>query len=107
MSEASEPLEGVLEPWTRKVTITIEGTSYEVPENQDVIRILQYLGAKGLLGFHPGYYCWNGTCDNCPCEFRDPATGRVERKKTCRTRVEDGMEIVKLAPTMSKRGSAP
>jgi hypothetical protein len=98
-----EPLEGLLEPWSRKISITIEGTVYFVPENQDVIRVLQYLGCKESIAFHAGHYCWNGTCDNCPCVFRDPVTGDAVRRKSCRTRVEDGMEILRLAPTMWKR----
>ena len=99
----NEPADFVLEPWTRKVTITVEGVRHEVPENQDVIRVLQYLGAKGTIYFFPGSYCWNGTCDNCPCIFKDPVTGEPVRRKTCQTRVADGMEILKLAPTMWKK----
>ncbi len=103
MPDEHEPLEGVLEPWSRKVPIVIEGATFLVPENQSVIRVLQYLGLKGDLVFEARHYCWNGTCDECPCLFRDPATGGTARRKACNLRVVEGLEIVRLAPTMRVR----
>jgi hypothetical protein len=92
----TEPLEGVLEPWSRKVEIRIGGTSHLVPENQDVIRIFQYLGLVGTLGFFAGHYCWNATCNNCIFTFRDPATGKPVTQRACQTRIFDGLEVLAL-----------
>jgi hypothetical protein len=91
----SEPLEGVLEPWTRKISIEIEGRGFLVPENQDLIRIYQYLGCLDALAFFAGHYCWNATCNNCFCTFVDQ-TGQTVTKRACQTRAVDGMKILKL-----------
>jgi hypothetical protein len=95
-------LEGVLEPWSRKIEIEIEGTRFLVPENQDLIRIYQYLGLAGALHFWSGHYCWNATCNNCICTFTDPASGETVTRRACQTRVAEGLSVVKLPKDMRK-----
>jgi len=92
----TEPLEGVLEPWSKKVAIHIAGVAHMVPENQDVIRIFQYLGLLDRLSFHAGTYCWNATCNNCIFTYRDPATGAAITKRACQTRLFEGLEVLAL-----------
>jgi hypothetical protein len=98
----SEPLEGVLEPWSKKIEIELEGTRLLVPENQDLIRIFQYLGLKGCLQFFPGTYCWNATCNNCICTFTNPTTGETMTQKACQTRVVEGLSVVRLPKDVRK-----
>ena len=92
----TEPLEGVLEPWQKKITVVIAGARHLVPENQDMIRIFQYLGLTERLSFFAGHYCWNATCDNCIFTYRDPSTGEAVTKRACQTRVFDGLEVLHL-----------
>ena len=99
----SEPLEGVLEPWSKKIEIVIDGTRYRVPENQDVIRIFQYLGLLDRLSFFAGHYCWNATCNNCIFTYRDPATGEPVTKRACQTRIFDGLEVIQLPKDVHAR----
>ncbi len=102
-SPGQEPLEGVLEPWSRKVTVVVLGTKHLVPENQDMIRILQYLGCREVLGFYSGHYCWNATCNNCIFTFKDPKTGEVVTQRSCQTRVQDGLEILHLPKDVHRK----
>jgi hypothetical protein len=99
----TEPLEGVLEPWSRKVEIRIGGDAYQVPENQDVIRIFQYLGALDRVAFFAGHYCWNATCNNCIFTYKDPVTGAAVTKRACQTRVFDGLEVLALPKDVQKK----
>ena len=99
----SEPLEGVLEPWSSKVSIEIGGAWMQVPENQDVIRIFQYLGLLDRLVFYAGNYCWNATCNNCIFTYRDPATGETVTKRSCQTRVCEGMKVIHLPKDVQKK----
>ena len=92
----NEPLEGVLEEWKKKVTLAIGEQRFAVPENQDVIRIFQYLGCLDVLDFFAGNYCWNATCNNCIFTYRDPATGAPVTKRACQTRLFDGLEVLAL-----------
>jgi hypothetical protein len=92
----TEPLEGVLEPWSKKIQIRIGDALHSVPENQDVIRIFQYLGCLEKIAFYAGHYCWNATCNNCIFTYMDPATGEPVTKRACQTRVFDGLTVVHL-----------
>jgi hypothetical protein len=49
-----------------------------------------------------GDFCWNGECINCQVWIKvgDKEKGVI----ACRTTVEDGMEIVRLAPGMVAEG---
>ncbi len=100
----AEPLSGVLEPWSRKVSIEIEGARFEVPENQDLIRIYQYLGCLEKVRFYAGHYCWNATCNNCFCTFEDER-GELVTRRACQTRVVDGMKITHLPKDVKLQGS--
>ncbi len=103
----TEPLEGVLEPWSRKVAIVIDGKPHLVPENQDVIRVFQYLGLLEKIAFFAGNYCWNATCNNCIFTYRDPMTGEPVTKRACQTRLFDGLEVIRLPKDVSVTPPAP
>lgn len=98
----TEPLEGVLEPWTKKIEIEVEGDRHLVPENQDLIRIFQYLGLLGRLQFWSGHYCWNATCNNCICTFREPGKTELVTRRACQTRCVEGLSVVKLPKDVRK-----
>ena len=99
----TEPLEGVLEPWSKKVAIHIAGQTHPVPENQDVIRIFQYLGALDRISFFAGHYCLNATCNNCIFTYEDPATGEPITRRACQTRIFDGLQVVALPKDVQPR----
>jgi len=82
--------DSILEPWEQTIGIIILGRPVDVPENNLLLRCLQYLLPETVPY---GRFCWNDECGNS--EFRyllpgDPVE-RVER--ACRFLPVPGMEI--------------
>ena len=95
----------LLEPWERLIRIEILGFRFEVPENNLLLRQLQYLSED--IGY--GRYCWNGECRYC--EVRYDQDGSAEQVAlACRIKGLPGMRLIKLAPevkyNLSERLSA-
>ncbi len=87
-----EDLRDIFEPYERLVTIKIRGRSREVPENNTLLRGLQYLDVEAISY---GEFCWNGECLNCQVWIKN---GDKEKAvMACRTNVIEGMEIVRLS----------
>jgi NADH dehydrogenase/NADH:ubiquinone oxidoreductase subunit G len=85
----------IFEPYDRLVTITICGREQKVPENNSILRGLQYLDMETISY---GDFCWNGECLNCQVWVR---SGDKEKAViACRTDVAEGMEIVRLSDGM-------
>lgn len=85
----------IFEPYTRLVKIKILGVEREVPENNSILRGLQFLNMDAISY---GDFCWNGECINCQVWITN---GEKEKGViACRTNVEEGMEIVKLSEGM-------
>jgi NADH dehydrogenase/NADH:ubiquinone oxidoreductase subunit G len=85
----------IFEPYDRLVKITIRGRQCEVPENNSILRGLQYLDMETISY---GDFCWNGECLNCQVWIKN---GDKEKAvMACRTDVSDGMEIVRLTDGM-------
>ncbi len=81
----------IFEPFDRLVEITILGEKAEVPENNSLLRCFQYLSIENISY---GDFCWNGDCLNCQVWIKN---GDKEKAVlSCRTRVEEGMQIVRL-----------
>lgn len=79
-------------PYDRLVTIDICGRSYQVPENNTILRCLQYLDMDGVSDAE---LCWNGDCLNCQVTVK---TGKAHKRLiACRADVADGMEICELS----------
>ncbi len=87
-----DQLRDIFEPYERLVTVHICGKPREVPENNTVLRGLQYLDVEAISY---GDFCWNGECLNCQVWIRN---GDKEKAvMACRTDVVEGMEIVRLS----------
>lgn len=82
----------MFEPYEKLVTISIRGKRFEVPENNSILRGLQYLDVEAISY---GDFCWNGECLNCQVWIKN---GDKEKAvMACRTDVREGMEIVRLS----------
>ncbi len=80
----------LLEAFEREIRIRILGREFLVPENNTLLRILQYLSFK--ISYER--FCWNGDCHNCLFAYR---SGTEEEKAlACRVEVKEGMEITRL-----------
>ena len=85
-------LEDIFEPFEKLVAIEISGETYEVPENNTLLRCFQYLSLETVSY---GDFCWNGDCLNCRVWIeRD---GKEKALISCRAKVVEGMKIVRLA----------
>ncbi len=80
-------------PFTRLVKITILSKEFEVPENNPLLRCLQYLAPEPVSY---GRFCWNEDCQYCRVSFE--VAGRPTRAAlACKLMVEDGMRIKEIS----------
>ena len=83
----------VYEPYERLIRIVILGRVFAVPENNLLLRQMQFVAPD--IG--SGRYCWNAECRNCEVSYRQLA-GRPELSAlACRLHGLAGMRITKLA----------
>ena len=82
----------IFEPFDRLIKIKILGETTEVPENNSLLRCFQYLSIENISY---GDFCWNGDCLNCQVWIKngDKEKGII----SCRTKVFEGMEIVRMS----------
>ena len=86
-----EDYKDIFEPFEKLIEIEILGERREVPENNTLLRCFQFLSMETISY---GDFCWNGDCLNCQVWIK---TGDKEKGVlSCRTKVEEGMEIVRL-----------
>jgi predicted molibdopterin-dependent oxidoreductase YjgC len=77
-------------PFDRLVRVEILGRDFEVPENNPVLRCLQYLAPENVSY---GRFCWNEDCQYCRVSF-DLGEGTPTRTAlACKLMVRDGMRI--------------
>jgi len=85
----------IFEPYEKLIAITVLGEARCVPENNSILRCLQFLEMETVSDSE---LCWNGDCMDCQVWIRN---GEKERSViACRTNVEEGMEIVRLSQTI-------
>jgi hypothetical protein len=83
----------LLDPFEKLIRIEILGRRAEVPENNILLRQLQYVSDE--IGM--GRYCWNGECRYC--EVRYTLRGGTEQSVlACLIKGTEGMKLTKLAP---------
>ena len=82
----------IFEPYERLVEIEICGERRAVPENNSLLRCFQYLSMETVSY---GDFCWNGDCANCQVWLEGAA--KEKPVLSCRTKVREGMKIVKLS----------
>lgn len=86
-----EDYKDIFEPFEKLVKIKICGEMQEVPENNSLLRCFQFLSMETISY---GDFCWNGDCLNCQVWLKN---GEKEKAVlSCRTKVEEEMEIVRL-----------
>lgn len=86
----------IFEPYDRLIEIEICGVREEVPENNSILRCLQYLDLEKIS--HADL-CWNGDCLNCQVWVVNGA--KEKALIACRSKVEEGMKIVRMSPEIS------
>ena len=82
----------MFEPYDRLIEIEILGKTRSVPENNSILRCLQFLDLEAISY---GDFCWNGECLNCQVWLNN---GEKEKAViACRTNVFPGMDIVRMS----------
>ena len=82
----------IFEPYDKLIDITISGRTVSVPENNSILRCLQYLNMESVS---ESELCWNGDCLDCQVWIKN---GEKEKAViSCRTTAEPGMEIVRIS----------
>jgi succinate dehydrogenase/fumarate reductase-like Fe-S protein len=72
--------------------LEVMGRQVEVPENNTLLRGLQYLAPQTISY---GRFCWNGTCNNCTVTVAD---GGCESKgQACRLDACEGMHVTSVS----------
>jgi NADH dehydrogenase/NADH:ubiquinone oxidoreductase subunit G len=91
-------LPDILAPYEKLITIILCGREYDVPENNSILRCLQFLDIEHIS--HADL-CWNGDCLNCQVWIRQ---GEKEKAvMACRANATDGMEIIRTAEAITLR----
>ncbi len=86
-----------LRPFSRLITITLLGKQVEVPENNVLLRCLQYL-APEVISY--GRFCWNEDCQYCRVVY-DLGEGTKERAAiSCKPMVDQGMHVKQVKPLL-------
>jgi hypothetical protein len=93
MSDYDRNLFGTIE---RFVPLTIEATTYEVPDRLELLRVFQFLD----FSIDYARLCWNGSCKRCIVSFE--AETKSGEALSCRLRSSEGMNLTKLPPTIRK-----
>ena len=81
-------------PFKRLVKIEVTGRVFEVPENNTLLRALQYLAPEDVA---MGRFCWNEDCQYCRVSY-DLGEGTAKRAAlSCKVGVEEGMRVRELS----------
>jgi NADH dehydrogenase/NADH:ubiquinone oxidoreductase subunit G len=81
-------------PFSHLVTINLLGKQVDVPENNALLRCLQYLVPEPISY---GRFCWNEDCQYCRVVY-DMGDGTQERAAiSCKLMVQEGMRIKEVS----------
>jgi hypothetical protein len=81
------------EPYDRLVKLVILGKVFEVPDNNLLLRQMQYVAAD--IGY--GRYCWNGECRACEVLYTRTQGGPEYPALACRIKGQSEMRVTRLA----------
>jgi hypothetical protein len=79
-------------PYKNLINVEILGRSFRVPENNSILRCLQFIRMDAISNAD---LCWNGDCLNCKVWIDND--GKEKAVIACRTNAFDGMKIVRIS----------
>jgi hypothetical protein len=79
-------------PYERLIEIEVLGRKFRVPENNSILRCLQFLDMETIS--HADL-CWNGECLNCQVGI--DSGGKERSVIACRADASEGMKIVRMS----------
>ena len=87
-------MDDLYEPYEKLIPIEVLGKRFEVPENNILLRQLQFVAPD--VG--TGGYCWNAECRYC--EIKYEISGRTMTGLACRVKAVPDFKVTKLAPEL-------
>ncbi|HEY3929968.1 MAG TPA: hypothetical protein VGL89_16475 [Candidatus Koribacter sp.] len=81
-------------PFKRLIQIEIGGSHFEVPENNSLLRALQYLAPEDVA---MGRFCWNEECQYCRISYDLGEGTPVRNALACKLGVHEGMRLSELS----------
>ena len=87
-----EPHPEIFVPYESLIEVEILGRLYRVPENNSILRCLQYLDMEEIS---QADLCWNGDCLNCQVWVQKD--GKEKAVIACRTNAAHGMKIIRIS----------
>jgi len=82
----------IFAPYEHLIEIEILGRTYRVPENNSILRCLQYLNMEAIS--HADL-CWNGECLNCQVWIEN--AGKEKAVIACRADATPDMKILRIS----------
>jgi len=82
-------------PFSRLVRITLLDREFEVPENNPLLRSMQYL-APEQVSYGP--FCWNEECQSCRVTVDLGEGTPLRTALACKLMVQDGLRIREVTP---------
>jgi predicted molibdopterin-dependent oxidoreductase YjgC len=80
-------------PYDKLVKITVKGREVEVPDNNMILRALQYVAGDNIAY---GRFCWNEECQYCRITY-DMGEGTPSHTAiSCKQMVKAGMRITQM-----------
>ena len=79
-------------PYDRLIEVEVLGRIRQVPENNSILRCLQFLQIDNISNAD---LCWNGDCLNCQVWIEKD--GKEKAVISCRTTIAEGMRIIKIS----------
>ena len=86
----------MFEPYERLIEVEICGRTAHVPENNSILRCLQFLDVEGISDAE---LCWNGDCLDCQVWIKNGDTEKAVI--ACRTTVREEMQITRLSEAIN------
>ena len=77
-------------PYDKLVKITLLGREVEVPENNTLLRCLQFLAPEGVSY---GRFCWNEDCQYCRVTYDLGGGTNARAALACKLLVEEGIRV--------------
>ena len=84
----------LLRPFSSLIKISVLGREVQVPENNSLLRCLQYLAPEPISY---GRFCWNEDCQYCRVVY-DMGEGTQDRAAlSCKLVVAEGMRVKEVS----------
>ncbi|MDQ2746466.1 MAG: hypothetical protein M3T96_04310 [Acidobacteriota bacterium] len=94
----SENYPDIFEPFDDLIEIEILGETYQIPENNALLRGFQFPAMENIPH---GDFCRNDDCANCQVWLTDGAAEKIVL--ACRAKVVEEVKIVQLNPQIKLR----